>query len=161
MAGRLMLRTSNERVTVFGCTRRARPLVRCERGDGLVEFALAATVFFMTIFGILEFGQAVFRYNMMANLAQEGARRAIVCGNKKVITDCDIRAFVVSRSVGLLTSNSDVTCGSGDTTCSGIASKAKGETVTVTVQKSFTPFVTIIPHFTIPMSATANMTVAR
>ena len=52
-----------------------------DRGANLVEFALASTIFFMTIFGVLGFGVAVWRYNMVADLAQEGARWAAVRGS--------------------------------------------------------------------------------
>jgi hypothetical protein len=49
----------------------------------------------MAIFGIMGFGQAVWRYNMVANLAEEGARRAVVCGSNTGLssTECDISAL--------------------------------------------------------------------
>ena len=52
-----------------------------DRGENLVEFALASTVFFMTLFGIIIFGIGVWRYNMVSDLAQEGARWASVHGS--------------------------------------------------------------------------------
>src|SRR5438093_611632 len=51
---------------------------RGEGGETLVEFALALTVFLMTVLGTMELGIGVFRYNMMSDLAQEGSRWAAV-----------------------------------------------------------------------------------
>ncbi len=157
-----MMQQDAEAISENAGQRMWRFFVHDDRGDDLVEFALAATVFFMTVFGILEFGQAVFRYNMLSDLAQEGARRATVCGTKATLGsgDCDIRTYVSGRSVGLLAVG-DVSCGSSDTTCTGIASKNIGDTVTVQVQKSFTPLTALIPHSAIPMSATSKMIVVR
>jgi Flp pilus assembly protein TadG len=61
--------------------RGGREQVRDNRGQSLVEFAFASIVFFMMLFGIVEFGIAVWRYNMVADLAQEGARWASVRGS--------------------------------------------------------------------------------
>ena len=54
---------------------------RDDCGAQLVEFALASTIFFMTIFGVMGFGIAVWQFNMVADLAQEGARWAAVRGS--------------------------------------------------------------------------------
>ncbi len=71
-------------LTQYRRTRRGvkRGFVRGETGDAIVEFALASALFFATLFGILEFGQAVWRYNMLAELAQEGARWASVAARR-------------------------------------------------------------------------------
>ena len=52
-----------------------------DRGENIIEFALASTVFFTTIFGIIIFGIGVWQYNMVSDLAQEGARWASVHGS--------------------------------------------------------------------------------
>jgi Flp pilus assembly protein TadG len=129
--------------------------LRGERGDTLIEFALASMLFFTLIFGILEFGQAVWRYNMVSDLAQEGARRAVVCGAHTGLssTDCDIQSFVSSRSVGLTVT---VT-----TTPLPLSSLIAGDPVQVRVRNSFTPLTTLIPHSTMTLESTANMVMQR
>src|SRR6476620_5305403 len=49
-----------------------------ERGAAAVEFAIVATLFFMLVFGIIDFGFAFHSWNNTANAAREGARRGAV-----------------------------------------------------------------------------------
>ena len=56
-----------------------------DRGENLIEFALVSTIFFMTLFGTIIFGIGVWRYNMVADLAQEGARWASVHGSTSAV----------------------------------------------------------------------------
>ena len=50
------------------------------RGATLVEAAIVLPVFLLLVFGIIELGLAVARYNMLAEVARDGARMAIVHG---------------------------------------------------------------------------------
>jgi Flp pilus assembly protein TadG len=50
------------------------------RGQALVEFALIAPIFFLLVFGLIEFGRAVYTIQILDNAAREGARYAIVHG---------------------------------------------------------------------------------
>jgi Flp pilus assembly protein TadG len=49
-----------------------------ERGSTLVEFSIAATVFLMVMFAVIEFGRAVWTHNALADAARLGARYAVV-----------------------------------------------------------------------------------
>ena len=51
-----------------------------ERGASAVEFALVAPVFFLLIFGIVDFGLGIWTYNNLSQAVREGARYAIVRG---------------------------------------------------------------------------------
>jgi Flp pilus assembly protein TadG len=51
-----------------------------ERGSALLEFGLIAIVLFTFIFGIIDFGRALFAYHFVANAAREGTRYASVRG---------------------------------------------------------------------------------
>ncbi|MBF6571254.1 MAG: pilus assembly protein [Candidatus Binataceae bacterium] len=55
---------------------------RCRRsyraGQTLLEFALAATLLFLLIFGIMEMALAVYSYNTVCSAAREAVRYAIV-----------------------------------------------------------------------------------
>ncbi len=55
-----------------------RCLIRDQRGISSVEFALVATVFFMMIFGIVDFSRAMWEWNAAAKATQAGVRYAVV-----------------------------------------------------------------------------------
>ncbi len=60
--------------------RRLLAVVRNEHGTELPEFAIAASLFFMAMLGVVGFAKAVYCYHFVTWAAQEGARFAIVRG---------------------------------------------------------------------------------
>jgi Flp pilus assembly protein TadG len=48
------------------------------RGQSLVEFGLILPIFLLMVFGIVDFGRAVFAYSTLNNAAREAARVAVV-----------------------------------------------------------------------------------
>jgi Flp pilus assembly protein TadG len=76
---------------------------RSERGETLIEFAFASVIFFVMIFGAIEFGLAVWEYNLVSDLAQEGARYAIVHGanSGSPKTEAQVASYVQSRAIGM------------------------------------------------------------
>ena len=129
-----------------------------DRGETLIEFALALALFLMTIFGTMIFGIVVMRYNMLSDLAQEGARRASVCGaNAGVMRasgQCDVEAFVRARAIGIKLTAPD---GSVTVTPSDLTTLTAGELVTVQVTHTFNPMTRIIPARALTFSASATM----
>jgi hypothetical protein len=55
------------------------------RGQALVEFAVAAPIIFVLVFGTIEAGRFIFYYQLVSDAAREGARYAIVHGSR---SDC-------------------------------------------------------------------------
>lgn len=55
-----------------------RGLLRNESGTSSVEFTLVALVFFLFVFGIVDFGRAMWQWNAAAKATQMGARFAVV-----------------------------------------------------------------------------------
>ena len=49
-----------------------------ERGASLVEFSIAATVFLLAMFAVLEFGRALWVHNALTDAARRGARYAVL-----------------------------------------------------------------------------------
>ncbi len=49
-----------------------------ERGSTLVEFAIAITVFTTAMFGVIEFGRALWTHNALTDAARRGARYAVL-----------------------------------------------------------------------------------
>src|SRR5690242_11754803 len=84
---------------------------RSERGNTMVEFALAFMVFFVVLYGIMEFGRVVASYNILSGAAREGARYAIVHGSSSgsAASSTDIQTIVRNWSVGLESSSVAVT----------------------------------------------------
>jgi Flp pilus assembly protein TadG len=54
------------------------------RGQALVEFAIVAPIFFLILFGIIDFGRYVYYVQILNNAAREGTRYAIVHGAKSL-----------------------------------------------------------------------------
>lgn len=52
--------------------------LRSESGASAVEFALLLPVLMMILFGIIEFGLALYRQSILTNASREGARLGIV-----------------------------------------------------------------------------------
>jgi Flp pilus assembly protein TadG len=128
--------------------------MRDDRGQSLIEFALASVVFFIVLFGALEFGIAIWRYNMVSNLAQEGARWASVHGSTSSTpaSSADVQSFVQSRSPGI-----PVTA----TATPAPSTVTPGRTIEVQVQASYTTFTGLIPRTTMTLQSRAKMVVSR
>src|SRR5262245_34148710 len=108
------------------------------------------------MFGTIEFGLAVWRYNMMSNLAQEGARWAAVHGKNSGSpkSAADVAAYVQSRATGL-------TVSAPSPPTSDPSTLVAGQPVTVKVQTTFKPLTALIPNATLTLHSTAQMIVAR
>ena len=49
-----------------------------ERGTTMAEFVVIAAVFFMIVFGIIEFGRLLYTHNALTDAARRGARYAVL-----------------------------------------------------------------------------------
>ena len=148
-----------------------------QRGDTLVEFALGLTLFLVTVFGILEFGLAVWQYNMLSDFAQEGARWAAVrgAGNATACTGIgippckaslvDVGNYVSSRSVGLnvqvKTYSTDPTTQACTTTETDPSALSAGDGLCVKVWKDFNLFTRVVRTGTLTLQSTAQLIIAR
>jgi Flp pilus assembly protein TadG len=142
-----------------------------EAGQSLVEFAIASSMLFAVLFGIFGFGIAVYRYNLVSNLAQEGARWASVRGSNAAspvvpATAADVQTYVRGRSVGLNTSITVATTTvdvSNACTATSVdpSTLAKGTAFCVTVTHDFTPMSSFIPNATLHLRSRAQMRMAR
>ena len=78
-----------------------------ERGTTLPETALVIGVLLALLFGIIDFGRALYTYGLVANMARKAARYAIVRGSlcTRLGTGCpassaDVQTYVQSLSQG-------------------------------------------------------------
>jgi Flp pilus assembly protein TadG len=131
-------------------------LLDADNGQVLVEFALSALLFFAVLFGTIEFGLVVWRYNMLSNLAQDGARWASVRGSTSSILNAstsDVQMYVQARAVGMAV---DVSTPGGEP-----STLLPGQTLSVKVQTTIAPLTQLVPHGTLTLSSTASMVIAR
>ena len=64
-------------------------LLRCARGQSLVEFSLILPVLMILVFGILDFGLGLRSYISLSNAVREGARYASVGNPIGIESDCN------------------------------------------------------------------------
>jgi Flp pilus assembly protein TadG len=146
-----------------------------QRGTVLLEFAVAAPTLIILIFAIIDFGRAMFTYDMIGNAAKIGARYAIVRGTTcsyitSHVTPCpaansDISTYVQSKSpVGGLTVSTTWGPGVG-TNCPTVAHptsttyQAPGCLVSVAVSYAF-KFIWF-PGLTVQMHSQSEMTIVQ
>jgi len=144
---------------------------RFERGVSLPETAIVMAVLLAIMFGIIDFGRALYTYSSVAQLAREGARWAMVRGSNctvyasacpAVTGNSDIQPYVQSLSPGGM----DVGSISADlqfvTPCANNKSgNQAGCTASVTVSYPFSFMLPWVPNTTITMSSTSQMTIAN
>ena len=144
---------------------RTSELIRRQRGATLVEFAMASVLFFTVLFGIIDFGQSVWRYNMMADLAQEGARWASVRGatSNAPASSADVQTYVRSRSSAVVTVSTTRVNASHQCTETSVNPSAlnSGEGVCVSVRGSYGRSSAIIPIPSVNLRGQAQMIIAR
>lgn len=58
--------------------RQIKPFKSDEGGATLVEFSIAATVFLVSMFAVIEFGRALWVHNALSDAARRGARYAVL-----------------------------------------------------------------------------------
>lgn len=73
-------------------------------GQAMVEFALTSLIFFLIVFGTLDFGRAIYQYSQLHNAVREGARVAKV----KPTDTAAIRSKVKATGIGLNLSDANI-----------------------------------------------------
>ena len=119
-----------------------------EDGAAAVEFAIVATLFFMLVFGIIDFGFAFHSWNNAANAAREGARKAAVTADPAAI---QARTIAAASTLDTTKLTVTVLCsrgGAGFTTCPAQGSWLKDDLVRVIVNYQYnmiTPIGSFVP----------------
>ena len=67
-----------------------------EKGTTMAEFAIISVVFFMIIFGIIEFGRLFYTHNALTDAARRGARYGVLHEQDKLL--CVQRVVVYGES---------------------------------------------------------------
>ena len=90
-----------------------RNVVRGQRSQALVEFALVSPIFFLVMFTAIDISRLLYAYTAISSAARDGARTASLSGS--TYTDCDIirevelvgQGFPVQMDPNSLVGNSD------------------------------------------------------
>ena len=136
----------------------------CERGQGLVEFALVALFLLLTMFAIIDFARVFFGYATMANGVREGARYAVVepYDDNGIQDAVDAKMLVIGAPVTvqvrvLMTdTNGDPYVDLVGERCSD-SNRGSRCPVVVTASSLFPVWTPIIPSFTMAASATMHI----
>lgn len=97
-------------------------------GAAAVEFAVVAPVFFVMVFGMIEFGRMVMVQQILTNASREGARVAVLDGATASNVSTQVQTYLTGASV----SGATVTINPTDPSTAGY-----GAPVTVTVSVPF------------------------
>jgi len=108
-----------------------------DKGAALVELAIILPLLFLIVFGICEFGWAMYVKNTLGNAAREGARLAAV--TPKPITAKD------QRIVDCVEKRLTFSYGASDLDITTTPPGATGDPVTVTVTLKYHSFTQFIP----------------
>lgn len=145
---------------------------RFERGVSLPETAIVMAVLLALMFGIMDFGRALYTYSTVAQLARQGARWAVVRGSNCTVyaSACpaqsgstDIEPYIRSISAGGMDANSIHASLSWPPPCSSTSETANqaGCTASVTVSYRFNFLLPWMPSSSINMSSTSAMVIAN
>jgi Flp pilus assembly protein TadG len=133
-----------------------------QRGSGLPEMAIVATALLALMFGIIDFGRAMYTYSFVAQLARSGARWAIVRGSGCTLLDhcnatsASVQAYVQSLSLGM-TNASQIKATLGlPNSC-----QSAGCPVFVTVTYPFSFMTGILPSAAFNMTSTSQMVISQ
>ena len=98
------------------------------RAAAVVEFAIVAPLFFLLVFGMIEYGRMVMVQQVITNASREGARRAVLDGASATEVQEEVDDFLSQSSI----SGADVTIDPADP-----STAAYGDPITVTVSIDF------------------------
>jgi Flp pilus assembly protein TadG len=145
-----------------------------EHGSTLPETAIACVALLSLLFGVIDFGRALYTYAFVAQVAREGSRWAIVRGSTSCtnsgngLAGCDatapaIQSYVQSLSQGATTASqiSVVPTWSNCPSAAATVLNAPGCTVNVQVTYPFRFVMGFMPTLTINMSSSSQMVIAQ
>ncbi|HTQ38688.1 MAG TPA: TadE/TadG family type IV pilus assembly protein [Pirellulales bacterium] len=104
---------------------------RNRRGAAAVEFAIVAPVFFLLVFGMVEYGRMVMVQQVITNAAREGARVGVLDGSQLSDVQTAVNNYLIASKIPTGLSN-EITC-----TPNPPSSQTTGNPVTVTVSIPF------------------------
>lgn len=139
---------------------------RAERGSSMVEFAIAAALLLLVLFGTIDYGRLLYTKHAVANAARQGSRWAIVHGKDSgaPADSAAVQSYVRGLNIPLLDANAiSVTAAwPGNTGCSVASGTKNGHGCLVSVQVSYAfGFAALSRNSTITLNSTSQMIISR
>jgi Flp pilus assembly protein TadG len=133
-------------------------------GQALAEFALVAPIFFLMLFAIIDFGRYVYYVQILNNAAREGARYAIVHGERGLPptgppddpTGAAVKNVVRSYAIGVI-GISDASVLDIETTWNPDNKRDNPMTVKVTYQ--FHSMIPLVPIPPLPVTGASTLVI--
>lgn len=69
------------------------------RGAAVVEFALVAPLFFMLVFGMIEYGRMLMVQQILTNASREGARMAVLDGSSPTQITASVQNYLQNATI--------------------------------------------------------------
>lgn len=138
-----------------------------ERGTSMAEFAIAALLLLMVVFGIIQFAKALFAYHTIGTAARLGSRWAMVRGSNCVAPSCPATAATVKTYVQGQLPLLDAATATVTTTwatsfgCYGNPANGPGCVVAVTVSYPFHFDLPLVSNAVLQMSSTSKMVISE
>lgn len=82
-------------------TQAPKKLMRDDRGQSLVEFALTLPMLLVVMFMITEFGRALYQYNVLSQATREAARLAVVDSETNAVANGEARMDAFLTGTGI------------------------------------------------------------
>ena len=128
-----------------------------EIGSAVLEFGLVIVMFFMFVFGVMDFGRALYTYHFVSNASCEATRYAIVRGSSSTqpVTAADIESYVKSIAPeGIDRNNLTVS-----TTWS--PDDSPGSTVRIQVSDNFRFMTPVLTTYQMNLSDSSQMVISQ
>jgi Flp pilus assembly protein TadG len=148
--------------------------VRRQRGNTLTEFALILPFMLAGIFGVIEFGRALYTYHFVSYAAREASRWASVRGRSSQVngsvatTPAEVEDYVTSitpagidRNPARLLVDTEWVAPPGRGNNCGKYPKNPGCSVQVTVIYNFKFILPFMPSSTYAMKSTSEMVISQ
>lgn len=127
-------------------------ILKRQNGAAAVEFAIILPILIVLVFGIIEFGLALYDKAVITNASREGARAGIVF-KVPAVSDAEITAVIDSYCQNNLVTFGAVT--DATTTITREGASASGDNLTVTV--AYTYDYLLLPGFISSLTGGLNM----
>lgn len=100
------MKTRNSMKHLLGKKNHSNRFARAQRlGTATVEFALVAPLFFLLVFGMVEFGRMVMIQQVITNASREGARSAVLDGATASGVQSAVVNYMANGGVAIAPSN--------------------------------------------------------
>ncbi|MDB5073764.1 MAG: TadE family protein [Candidatus Eremiobacteraeota bacterium] len=138
-----------------------------ERGNALVEFAIASTAALTLMLGIIDSARALYTYHLVSSAARQGTRYAMVRGSSCTAAGCPASADTIQTYVRGLAPGIDpsslavTTTWSSASGCTDPANQGAGCVVAVNASYPFRFIIPLLPRFTMTMSSTSQIVISQ